>query len=170
MSNFGACGYRIGRAVWGRPLSARNRTTRPGGHARRNFPPALLAWAGTVCAGRISVPINTAYKGEYLSHQLVDSGSRVLVVATSLFPAGCRHRRSRAQPGARDPGRGRNRRGRARPPTVLLMSKRLAALQCSGGTTCWPKACRRLPSTSHLPTSALSSTREAPPDFPKDAC
>ena len=51
-----------------------------------NSPPALLAWAGTVCAGRISVPINTAYKGEYLSHQLVDSGSRVLVVATSLFP------------------------------------------------------------------------------------
>jgi crotonobetaine/carnitine-CoA ligase len=51
-----------------------------------NSPAALLAWAGTVCAGRISVPINTAYKGDYLSHQLVDSGSRVLVVAASLFP------------------------------------------------------------------------------------
>jgi crotonobetaine/carnitine-CoA ligase len=51
-----------------------------------NSPAALLAWAGTVCAGRISVPINTAYKGEYLTHQLVDSGSRVLVVAASLFP------------------------------------------------------------------------------------
>jgi crotonobetaine/carnitine-CoA ligase len=51
-----------------------------------NSPVALLAWAGTVCAGRISVPVNTAYKGEYLSHQLIDSGSRVLVVATSLFP------------------------------------------------------------------------------------
>jgi carnitine-CoA ligase len=51
-----------------------------------NSPAVLLAWAGTVCAGRISVPINTAYKGEYLSHQLVDSGSRVLVVAASLFP------------------------------------------------------------------------------------
>jgi carnitine-CoA ligase len=51
-----------------------------------NSPAALLAWAGTVCAGRISVPINTAYKGEYLSHQLRDSGARVLVVAASLFP------------------------------------------------------------------------------------
>lgn len=51
-----------------------------------NSPVALLAWSGTVCSGRISVPVNTAYKGEYLSHQLVDSGSRVLVVAASLFP------------------------------------------------------------------------------------
>jgi carnitine-CoA ligase len=51
-----------------------------------NSPVALLAWAGTVCSGRISVPVNTAYKGEYLSHQLADSGSRVVVVAASLFP------------------------------------------------------------------------------------
>ena len=51
-----------------------------------NSPVALLAWAGTVCAGRISVPVNTAYKGEYLSHQLTDSGARVLVVAASLLP------------------------------------------------------------------------------------
>jgi crotonobetaine/carnitine-CoA ligase len=49
-----------------------------------NSPAALLSWAGTVCSGRISVPINTAYKGEYLSHQLIDSGARVLVVASSL--------------------------------------------------------------------------------------
>jgi carnitine-CoA ligase len=51
-----------------------------------NSSPALLAWAGTVCAGRVSVPVNTAYKGEYLSHQLVDSGARVLVVASSFLP------------------------------------------------------------------------------------
>ncbi len=50
-----------------------------------NSPTALLSWAGTVCSGRISVPINTAYKGDYLSHQLTDSGSRVLVVASGLF-------------------------------------------------------------------------------------
>lgn len=49
-----------------------------------NSPAALLSWAGTVCSGGISVPINTAYKGEYLSHQLIDSGARVLVVASSL--------------------------------------------------------------------------------------
>ena len=51
-----------------------------------NSPSALLSWAGTTCSGRISVPINTAYKGDYLSHQLTDSGSRVLVVAAGLFP------------------------------------------------------------------------------------
>ena len=50
-----------------------------------NSSPALLTWAGTVCAGRIAVPVNTAYKGAYLTHQLADSGSRVLVVAASYL-------------------------------------------------------------------------------------
>jgi crotonobetaine/carnitine-CoA ligase len=50
-----------------------------------NSAPSLLTWAGTVCAGRIAVPINTAYKGAYLSHQLTDSGSRVIVVAASYL-------------------------------------------------------------------------------------
>ena len=50
-----------------------------------NSAPALLTWAGTVCAGRIAVPINTAYKGAYLTHQLNDSGSRVIVVAASYL-------------------------------------------------------------------------------------
>jgi crotonobetaine/carnitine-CoA ligase len=50
-----------------------------------NSAPALLTWAGTVCAGRIAVPINTAYKGAYLTHQLSDSGSRVVVVAASYL-------------------------------------------------------------------------------------
>jgi crotonobetaine/carnitine-CoA ligase len=50
-----------------------------------NSAPALLTWAGTVCAGRIAVPINTAYKGAYLTHQLTDSGSRVIVVAASYL-------------------------------------------------------------------------------------
>jgi crotonobetaine/carnitine-CoA ligase len=49
-----------------------------------NGAPALLAWAGTVLYGRIAVPVNTAFKGEYLAHQLADSGARVLVVAASL--------------------------------------------------------------------------------------
>jgi crotonobetaine/carnitine-CoA ligase len=50
-----------------------------------NSSPALLTWAGTVCAGRVAVPINTAYKGAYLTHQLTDSGSRVMVVAASYL-------------------------------------------------------------------------------------
>jgi crotonobetaine/carnitine-CoA ligase len=49
-----------------------------------NSPEALLAWAGAVLGGRIAVPINTAYKGTYLRHQLEDSGASVAVIASSL--------------------------------------------------------------------------------------
>jgi carnitine-CoA ligase len=49
-----------------------------------NSAEAMLAWWGAVMAGAIAVPINTAYKGEYLRHQLADSGSAVLVVAADL--------------------------------------------------------------------------------------
>ena len=49
-----------------------------------NSPEALLAWWGTIWAGAVAVPINTAYKGEYLKHQLRDSGARVLIVADDL--------------------------------------------------------------------------------------
>jgi carnitine-CoA ligase len=49
-----------------------------------NSPAAMLSWWGAVLAGAVAVPINTAYKGEYLRHQLQDSGSRVLIVEASL--------------------------------------------------------------------------------------
>lgn len=49
-----------------------------------NSPEAVLAWWATVLAGAVSVPVNTAYKGQYLQHQLADSGSRILVVEASL--------------------------------------------------------------------------------------
>jgi carnitine-CoA ligase len=45
---------------------------------------ATLAWWGIVRRGAVAVPVNTAYKGEYLRHQLVDSGSRVLIVEQDL--------------------------------------------------------------------------------------
>ena len=45
---------------------------------------AVLAWWGIVRAGAVAVPVNTAYKGEYLRHQLADSGARVLIVEASL--------------------------------------------------------------------------------------
>jgi crotonobetaine/carnitine-CoA ligase len=45
---------------------------------------ATLAWWGIVRGGAVAVPINTAYKGEYLRHQLADSGSKVLVVEAAL--------------------------------------------------------------------------------------
>src|SRR5579871_598949 len=49
-----------------------------------NSPEAVLAWWGIILAGGVSVPINTAYKGEYLRHQLADSGATVLLVEPDL--------------------------------------------------------------------------------------
>ena len=45
----------------------------------------VFAWWGIILSGAIAVPINTAYKGEYLRHQLADSGSKVVVVASEFF-------------------------------------------------------------------------------------
>jgi carnitine-CoA ligase len=49
-----------------------------------NSPEATLAWWGAITAGAVAVPVNTAYKGSYLRHQLADSGAKVLVVADGL--------------------------------------------------------------------------------------
>jgi crotonobetaine/carnitine-CoA ligase len=46
-----------------------------------NSPEALLFWYGAVLGGVVAVPINSAYKGEYLRHQLSDAGARVLFIA-----------------------------------------------------------------------------------------
>jgi crotonobetaine/carnitine-CoA ligase len=43
-----------------------------------------LSWWGIVWAGAIAVPINTAYKGQYLRHQLHDSGAKVLLIQEDL--------------------------------------------------------------------------------------
>jgi crotonobetaine/carnitine-CoA ligase len=50
-----------------------------------NSAEAALSWWGAVLAGAVAVPINTAYKGEYLRHQLADSGAKVLIVAADLL-------------------------------------------------------------------------------------
>jgi crotonobetaine/carnitine-CoA ligase len=50
-----------------------------------NTPEQVVALLGGVRAGIVSVPINTAFKGEYLRHQLRDSGARVLVVDGGLL-------------------------------------------------------------------------------------
>ncbi|OHV28040.1 MULTISPECIES: AMP-binding protein [Pseudofrankia] len=49
-----------------------------------NSPEMLVAWWAAQWAGAVAVPINTAYKGEYLRHQLRDSGATVLVAAADL--------------------------------------------------------------------------------------
>ena len=50
-----------------------------------NSAEAALSWWGAVLAGAVAVPINTAYKGEYLRHQLADSGAKVLIVEAALL-------------------------------------------------------------------------------------
>jgi len=45
-----------------------------------NSPEAMLSWWGAILAGGISAPINSAFKGDYLRHQLADSGARVVTV------------------------------------------------------------------------------------------
>jgi crotonobetaine/carnitine-CoA ligase len=46
---------------------------------------ATLAWWGIIYSGAIAVPINTAYKGQYLQHQLHDSDSKVVIVERDLL-------------------------------------------------------------------------------------
>ena len=75
----------------------------------------MLSWWGTVLSGAISAPINTAYKGDYLRHQLADSGARVVVVQGDLASTRRGDRRRRREPRARDRRRrARRRRSRAR--------------------------------------------------------
>lgn len=49
-----------------------------------NSPEMLIAWWAAQWAGAVAVPINTVYKGEYLRHQLRDSGATVLVAAADF--------------------------------------------------------------------------------------
>jgi crotonobetaine/carnitine-CoA ligase len=43
---------------------------------------AVLAWFAINRLGAISVPVNTAYKGEFLRHQIADSGAAVVLAET----------------------------------------------------------------------------------------
>ena len=45
-----------------------------------NSPAQVVTFFATLKLGAIAVPINTAYKGDFLRHQLADSGSKVVVV------------------------------------------------------------------------------------------
>ncbi len=49
-----------------------------------NSPEQVVLFFATVRLGAIAVPINTAYKGEFLRHQLADSGAAVFVVADDM--------------------------------------------------------------------------------------
>jgi crotonobetaine/carnitine-CoA ligase len=45
-----------------------------------NSPAQVVAFFAALKLGAVQVPINTAYKGDFLRHQLADSGSKVVVV------------------------------------------------------------------------------------------
>ncbi len=45
-----------------------------------NSPTQVISFFAALKLGAVQVPINTAYKGEFLRHQLADSGSTVIVV------------------------------------------------------------------------------------------
>ncbi|MGH8982883.1 MAG: AMP-binding protein, partial [Acidimicrobiia bacterium] len=45
-----------------------------------NSPQQVVTFFAALKLGAVAVPINTAYKGEFLRHQLADSGSTVVVV------------------------------------------------------------------------------------------
>jgi crotonobetaine/carnitine-CoA ligase len=45
-----------------------------------NRPEQVLSFFAALKLGAVQVPINTAYKGEFLRHQLTDSGARVVIV------------------------------------------------------------------------------------------
>jgi crotonobetaine/carnitine-CoA ligase len=46
----------------------------------------ILIWLASNKLGAISVPVNTAYKGEFLRHQIADSGARLIVAEADYAP------------------------------------------------------------------------------------
>ena len=49
-----------------------------------NRPEQVVSFFAAAFLGAIQVPINTAYKGEFLRHVLVDSGARIVIVQEDL--------------------------------------------------------------------------------------
>lgn len=49
-----------------------------------NGAPQVLAFFATLRLGAVAVPVNHAYKGEFLRHQLADCGARVVIVQGDL--------------------------------------------------------------------------------------
>src|SRR5918995_320874 len=45
-----------------------------------NGPAQVVTFFAALKLGAVQVPVNTAYKGDFLRHQLADSGSKVIVV------------------------------------------------------------------------------------------
>jgi crotonobetaine/carnitine-CoA ligase len=77
----------VAEQAWALAAGLRDLGVKPGHRVAslvENSPEAMLFWWATVLTGAIAVPINTAYKGDYLRHQLTDSATSVLVVQGDL--------------------------------------------------------------------------------------
>ena len=46
----------------------------------------IVAWFGLCLAGRIEVPVNTAYKRAILTHVLNNSSARAIIIDTAYLP------------------------------------------------------------------------------------
>jgi crotonobetaine/carnitine-CoA ligase len=49
-------------------------------------PDSIISWYAVNRLGAIHVPINTAYKGDYLRHQINDSGARIVICENAFVP------------------------------------------------------------------------------------
>ena len=58
-----------------------------------NGPEQVVTFFATLRLGAVAVPVNTAYKGEFLRHQLADSGASVIVVQGDFAGRVARDRR-----------------------------------------------------------------------------
>ncbi len=120
-----------------------------------NSPEAMLFWWGTIRAGAVAVPINTAYKGDYLRHQLANSGSRALFVQADLASRAAAvvpelpelgHVVLCGEPEAAVPGAVLHRwddvlRCAASPPALDFRPSQLGTFIYTGGTTGLSKGC-----------------------------
>ena len=50
-----------------------------------NCPEFLYIWFGLAKIGAVEVPVNTAYKGEYLRHIIVQSDSKIVMIAVEYL-------------------------------------------------------------------------------------
>ena len=120
-----------------------------------NSAEAMLAWWGIVLGGAVAVPVNTAYKGDYLRHQLDDSGARVLIVEAD----------------AGRPGRPGGRPGWRRSSTSWWSARPTCPSppRSTRGPSCSPRSRSRWPPSAPA-TWPPSSTPAAPPVRRRAAC
>ena len=137
-----------------------------------NSPEMLLAWFATIWLGAVSVPVNTAYKGEYLRHQLDDSrrpgahrrrrfADRVQAISSRLAAPGARRSASAspaAMTGVSHAQLGRRARGRARRSRSTYARRRSPPSSTPAARPAFPRAaCSRTTTTSPSPSRSATA-------------